>query len=101
MTPFVIEQLLSSFMLGSSLKHAHYQYQDTQYRKKFGDQLGDFLFKLSKIKNEAIESQSNEQLNNYHTIRLNILNTSYKTVIWQLDDPFNYFVSEAFKFFNT
>ena len=97
MKPFVIERLLSSFMMGSSLKHANYQYQDTQYRKKFGDQLGDFLFKLSKIKNEAIESQSNEQLNNYHTIRLNILNTSYKTVIWQLDDPFNYFISVEYR----
>lgn len=97
MRPFVIERLLSSFIEGTALKCTGYVYRIEQYHAKFGTQLGSFLFKLSELKNRSIMNKDQKLLQEFHTIRCNILNSDYRAVVWQLDDPFNYYVSPEFK----
>ena len=97
MRPFVIERLLSSFIEGTHLKCIGYDYSPEQYQAKFGQQLGDFLYKLSALKNKAVLFKDNQLINKFHTIRCNILNSDYRAVVWQLDDPFNYFISPEYR----
>ena len=97
MRPFVIERLFSSFIVSSGFKCIGYEYSLTQYQTKFGSQLGNFLFKLSALKNKGINSMDNNVLQKFHEIRCNILKGPFKTTVWQLDDPLAYFLTPEFK----
>ena len=97
MRPFVIERLFSSFIVNSEFKCIGYQYSLTQYQAKFGSQPGNFLFKLSALKNKGINSMDNTVLQKFHEIRCNILKGPFKTAVWQLDDPLAYFLTQEYK----
>jgi hypothetical protein len=87
--PFVIERLFSSFLHNTSLKHATYNHNIDHYHKKFGTLLGNHLFNLSNSKNQAINQKQPGQIQNYLAQRKKLLGSTYKCVIWQLDDPNN------------
>ena len=97
MRPFIIERLLSSFIEGTHLKSIGYDYSSEQYQAKFGQELGSFLYKLSNLKNKAILQRDNQLINDFNSIRINLLNSDYRAVVWQLDDPFSYFISPEYK----
>jgi hypothetical protein len=55
MRPFVIERLLSTFMVSDhGLKIATYPFPRSHYQKKFGEQLGGFLYELSTLKKAGL-----------------------------------------------
>jgi hypothetical protein len=87
--PFVIERLLSPFLLKSQLKIVNYKHSSIHYQKKFGTMLGDYLLRLSITKNEAIAQNSAAQIGCYMNNRRAFLHSTYKGVIWDLDDPNN------------
>jgi hypothetical protein len=94
MRPFVIERLFSSFLAqNTAINCAPFPYQDAHYRLKFGDQLGNFLWSLSKLKNSAFKGQDKEKLQYWNHVRGNIVRSGLKTVVWQLDDPSPFFLS--------
>lgn len=93
MKPFVIERLFSSFLSASNMKVASLPLSRNIYLKKFGVQLGEFLFELSRLKNLALTTYNSELLEKYQSIRLNILNSQHKISIWQLDDPCDFFLT--------
>ena len=87
--PFVIERLFSPFLLKSQLKIINYQYSPIHYQKKFGTMLGDYLHRLSITKNQALAQNNAVQIKCYLDNRRNFLQSQYKLVIWELDDPNN------------
>ena len=87
--PFVIERLLSPFLLKSQLKIVNYKHSPIHYQKKFGTMLGDYLLRLSITKNETIAQNSAAQIRYYIDKRRAFLQSTYKWVIWELDDPNN------------
>lgn len=87
--PFVIERLLSPFLLKSQLKIVDYKYSAIHYQKKFGPLLGDYLLSLSITKNEAIAQNNAAKIKSYLDNRRTFLQSQYKSVVWGLDDPNN------------
>lgn len=87
--PFVIERLLSPFLLKSHLKTKNYKHSQIHYQKKFGTMLGDFLFHLSTTKNEAIVQNNTIKIKSYIEQRSPLLQSPHKRVVWELDDPNN------------
>lgn len=88
--PFIVERLLSSFMVCSEFNCIGYEYSQSDYDKKFGIQLGSFIFNLSKLKSE-------DNLACYFDVRNNVFNSILLTLIINLDDPNQYFISPEFK----
>jgi hypothetical protein len=93
MKPFIIERLFSSFLSVSDMKTVNLPLPQNIYLKKFGVQMGEFLFKLSSLKNLALGNSSLDLLEKYQSIRSNILNSQHKISLWQLDDPCDYFLT--------
>ncbi len=87
--PFVIERLLSPFLLKSQLKFVNYKYSAIHYQKKFGTLLGNYLLRLSITKNEAIAQNNPVQIQCYINNRRGFIQSQYKWVIGELDDPNN------------
>ncbi|HVX99178.1 MAG TPA: hypothetical protein VHA55_05245 [Pseudorhodoplanes sp.] len=55
MRPFVIERLLSTFLVSDhGLKIASYPFSQSHYQKKFGRQMGDLMHELSTIKKAGL-----------------------------------------------
>ncbi len=97
MRPFIIERLFSSFIASSpSLSCVNFGYTRTHYRDKFGEQLGEFLHKLSIHKNAAIQARDPASFNSWNDIRLGILQSSAKISVWHLDDPSPFFLSSEY-----
>lgn len=96
MKPFIIERLFSSFLSTYNFKTINFTPSQDIYLKKFGEQLGEFLFKLSSLKNLALTTTSSKLLDKYQRARLNILNSQHKISIWQLDDPCDYFLTAEY-----
>jgi hypothetical protein len=85
--PFITERLFSTFLAKTDLKYTHYNYSIEQYQKKFGTILGEQLFNLSTLKNNAINRKSEESIRAYMNQRTILLNSQYRRIIWELDDP--------------
>lgn len=97
MRPFIIERLFSSFVASSpSLNCINFEYEESHYRGKFGDQLGRFLHKLSAYKNAALNARDLTVLNLWNGVRLGILRSQAKSSIWHLDDPASFFLSPEY-----
>ena len=88
MRPFVIERLFSSFLAGSaSFKCEGFEYPRGHFQRKFGEVLGDFLERLSALKNRALDSGDRAALDDWRRRRSVVLQSGFKAAIWQLDDP--------------
>lgn len=97
MRPFIIERLFSSFIASaSSLNCVNFQYKATHYRRKFGEQLGGFLNKLSAYKNAALDARDSVKLHSWNNVRLSILRSPVKMSVWHLDDPAPFFLSPEY-----
>jgi hypothetical protein len=89
MRPFIIERLFSSFILNNKyLKCTPYYFAIEHFQKKFGANIGNYLFQLLTLKNNAIHSGSRELLIEWDLKRRLILNDgNLMNTILHLDDP--------------
>jgi len=95
--PFIIERLFSTFLLMSpSIKYSGYLHSVDLYKRKFGEQLGCILYKLSEMKNTALNENNNEMLSRWHRLRMSILKSPTFAVVTNLDDPPVKFLSSDF-----
>jgi hypothetical protein len=95
--PFIIERLFSTFLLMSpSIRYSGYVHSVDLYKRKFGERLGHILYKLSEMKNTALNENNNEMLSQWHRLRLSILTSPTVAVVTNLDDPPVKFLSSDF-----
>lgn len=96
--PFIIERLFPTFLLMSSpsIKYSGYRYSVDLYKRKFGEQLGYILYKLSEMKNTALGENNHEMLSRWQRLRLSILKSPTFAVVTNLDDPPVTFLSSDF-----
>lgn len=88
MQPFVIERLFSNFIEQDKIVAvAAFNYSTEQYQKKFGDQLGNFLYELSVLKSQAFVSFDQNLMERWNESRKKILLSDYRMAVWHLDDP--------------
>lgn len=83
--PFIIERLFSSFIAESS-SCAAYEFPVEHYRAKCGDQLGNYLYKLSQLKDNAITTMDYNLLDRYNKARCGILYTPIRGAVAQIFD---------------
>jgi len=95
--PFIIERLFPTFLLMSpSIRYAGYLHSVDLYKRKFGEQLGHILYKLSEMKNTALGENNHEMLSRWQKLRLSILKSPTFAVVTNLDDPPVTFLSAEF-----
>lgn len=86
--PFVIERLLSNYLsIYPRHKVASFEHEAHVYHSKFGSHIGDMLFQLSALKNEAIENNDSQKFLKWHESRSKIINSPLNMLICNLDDP--------------
>lgn len=95
-TPFVIERLFSSFIIGSDFKYIAYPHTVSHFRSKYGDALGDFMFQLSETKNIGLRTMDHSLLQKHHEARCAILYGSIRNTVFQMFD-LSYFLSPEYK----
>ena len=97
MRPFVIERLFSNFIAGNSaIKYCGYSYTPSHYQRKFGEQLGTFLHDISCLKERALLLQDNNLMGEFHNLRRNILLSDFRNIVWNMDDPSPFFLSDTY-----
>lgn len=97
MKPFVIERLFSSFLSTKSAKVASYEYSIEHYQKKFGERLGNFIYKHSENKNLGIKNRNQKVLENYNELRRTCYDQDFIKVTSALDDSLNIFLTKELK----
>lgn len=90
MRPFIVERLFSSFILNNkNLNCVPYYFSIELFRSKFGINIGNSLFTLSQLKNNALHSGSRKLLIEWDLKRKLILKDwGLMHTIAHLDDPF-------------
>jgi len=98
MKPFVVERLLSTFLAqpARQFRCAFFQYPLTHYHRKFGEQLGTFLHRMSGLKSQALAHNDAGPLRQWHELRSPILSNAYMFVIVQLDDPAAFYLTSEY-----
>ncbi len=101
MRPFIVERLLSTFLVHPSCQFrcAYYPFGQEHYQRKFGVQLGRLLHKLSMTKNRALADRNGEALQKWHRLRGSILSDAYLYAILHLDDPAAFYLNPEFREF--
>ena len=86
--PFVIERLFSSFLIFSGARAAAFPHSKALYQKKYGELRGDFLYGLSKLRNDALRTNDAQRMRAYSVYRNLAFETQNElgTLQW-LDDP--------------
>lgn len=90
MRPFIVERLFSSFILNNRyLNYAPYYFSIEHFHNKFGINIGNSLFTLLQLKNNAIHSGSRKLFIQWDLKRKLILKDGdLMHTIAHLDDPF-------------
>jgi hypothetical protein len=100
MRPFVIERLFSTFIQNHDVKVASFAYEKQYYIEKFGDKFGKLLFQLSAVKNSHLKNSDKDLLSVFDQVRSFIYaNTFYVSLVWNLDDPPEFFLSSEYEKF--
>ena len=100
MRPFVIERLFSTFIQNHDVKVASFVYEKQYYIEKFGDKFGKLLFQLSAVKNSHLKNSDKDLLSVFDQVRSFIYaNTFYVSLVWNLDDPPEFFLSSEYEKF--
>ena len=95
---FIIERLFSTFLSkASGAKIVPYVYGRAVYSLKFGDRVGNLVWNLSALKNEAIAAGDESALRDWQRLRLKLMNSSLGTAVLNLDDPDNDFYAPEFQ----
>jgi hypothetical protein len=103
MKPFVVERLFSSFLVhpSCSFECRDFGHPLERYLGKFGEQLGDLLYKMSRLKNHAIQHGDAEALKRWDRLRPPIFGGKYLRSVLHLDDPANFFLTRELTEFLT
>lgn len=87
MQPFVIERLLSTFILSEAdLNISAFAFQEKHYLEKFGKQLGTILWMLSQLKNKAFADNNQSQKLAWDRQRKAILASQASLIALHADD---------------
>ena len=95
MKPFVVERLLSSFLVHPSCRFEcrAFEYPVGRYLGKFGEQFGNLLYKMSRLKNHAIRHADEEALKRWDELRPPIFSGKYLGSVLHLDDPASFLLT--------
>ena len=83
---FILERLFSTFLLlNGHIKSVFFDYASDVFEKKFGGEVGKYLYSLSVLKNDAILNADIAKLKKWNKMRRVALNSPVG--IWARDDP--------------
>lgn len=97
---FVIERLFSAFLMQQQdLYIAHYAPTAGDYTRKFGCNMGDMLHHFSRMKQHAIKTDDVAVFRSWDMQRQKLLADWQIHIVWNLDDPFSYPLSDEYRAF--
>ncbi|QTD46556.1 hypothetical protein [Ottowia testudinis] len=87
MKPFVVERLFSTFLISEpKLKVAYWEQKSDEYRNKFGQRLGNVLYRLSQEKNEGFATKNKSLQMTWNNRRKQLLSSSVRMLALHADD---------------